>query len=275
MNLQTAKPDRWMPVLMYHRVVDRVDGPDPWHLQISAAHFAAQLAYLHRRGYQAVALDDVPAVLGGTSPWKKPVAISFDDGYLDTYTHAFPLLKKYRFTATVMLVSQHIGGHNAWDSERVNPVPLLAEREIRELARAGIHFGAHGATHAALTELTGLEARRELERSKAAVAALVGHEITTLAYPFGQSNAEICRIARDAGYRVAFGTDHGERTLLNFSRIDSAAYRGDTLLWRLKVRGLYDALRRRRGVKSLNDLRKRILSRPGCPVPRTLAENSC
>jgi peptidoglycan/xylan/chitin deacetylase (PgdA/CDA1 family) len=254
----SPRQQRWMPVLMYHRVVDHEVTLDPYHLCISTDDFAAQMAYLSARGYQAIPLDEVPRVLAGTAPWRKPVAITFDDGYRDTLTHAFPLLEKHGLMATIMLVSDCIGGYNAWDCEKTDAAPLLSVEELRKLAQRGVRFGAHGATHAALPELALDAVHDELLGCKRKLEQLLDCPISTLAYPYGRSTARVREVAEELGFIAAFGVDHGSRALFNYSRIDAAAYRGDSLVWRMKVRGIYDSLRQSRGLRSLNSLRRRM-----------------
>jgi peptidoglycan/xylan/chitin deacetylase (PgdA/CDA1 family) len=255
----SSRATRWLPVLMYHRVVGREGVPDPWRLNISTADFAAQMGYLSARGYQAISLDDVPIAASPQSSWRKPVAITFDDGYRDTLTHALPILKKHRFTATIMLVSDCIGGDNAWDGGRAEPAPLLSREEIRELRHEGMHFGSHTATHPLLPEIDSAGVRSELAGSKARLEELLGVPIRALAYPYGRSTPEVRRIAAEVGYVAAFGVDHGSSSLLDYSRIDAARYRGDTLAWRLKLAGLHHRLRQLRRLRQLNHLRKRLV----------------
>jgi peptidoglycan/xylan/chitin deacetylase (PgdA/CDA1 family) len=257
-TVRFEQPVKWLPVLMYHRVVDRVIGPDPYHLRIQTSHFEAQMAYLRERGYQSIALHDVPAAICDKSPWNKPVAISFDDGYLDTYTHAYPILKKYGMTATIMLVSDFIGGQSVWDGNREQPAQLLSPDKIQEMERNGMHFGAHSAKHPSLPHVGVEEVRRELAGSKAKLETLLGHEVPTLAYPYGRSTAEVRQIAMDVGFAASFGVEHWNHTLHNFSRIDCASCRGNTLLWRLKVSGIYLRLRQNRMLRMLSNINKRI-----------------
>ena len=252
------QPLKWIPVLMYHRVVEDFSAPDPNFINISIADFESQMAYLSERGYQAISLDDVPMAVSDHSTWKNPVAITFDDGYQDTYTHALPILKKYGLIATVMLVSDCIGGRNTWDVGKAESAQLLSIDEIRTLAQSDMHFGAHGATHSSLPDLSVAEARNELARSKAALESLLGHEIATLAYPYGRSNPEICRIAETLGFVAAFGVDQSVHTLHNFSRIDAARCKGATLMWHLKVSGAYHRLRQIRSLRMLYDLHLRL-----------------
>ncbi len=249
---------RWLPVLMYHRVVDRVHGPDPHNLEISTAGFEAQMDYLRTRGYQPIPLNEVPLAASADSPWTKPVAITFDDGYRDTYTHALPVLKRHGLFATIMLVSDCIGGRNTWVGDRAPSAPLLSLDEIHALEEEGMRFGAHTATHPSLPGISPAEVRSELADSKARLEELLGQEIRTLAYPYGRSTPDVRRIAEEVGYTAAFGVDHGSRLLLDYSRIDAARFGGDTFAWRLKMAGLYDKLRKSHTLRSLNSIRKRI-----------------
>ena len=255
---RSSHPFKWIPVLMYHRVVEAAHEPDPHFLNITVAHFTEQMAYLHDHGYQSIALDDVPLAVGDHSSWTKPVAITFDDGYQDTFTHALPILREQGLSATVMLVSDRIGGHNTWDQGKTASTPLLSIHEIHALAGAGITFGAHTARHPSLPDVSLEVVRQELAGSKTKLEALLGHEVSTLAYPYGRTTPEICRLAEEVGYSAAFGVDQHAHSLFNFSRIDAARYPGATLVWQLKMSGLYQRLRQYRGMKALNRIRRQF-----------------
>ena len=83
---------RWMPILMYHRVVEPEDLVHADEYSVSTTQFAAQMKYLADRGYESIYLDDVPDAIGEQRPRsRKPVAITFDDGYQDTYANAYPI----------------------------------------------------------------------------------------------------------------------------------------------------------------------------------------
>jgi peptidoglycan/xylan/chitin deacetylase (PgdA/CDA1 family) len=236
-------PTNWLPVLMYHRVVDQVQSAGPCHINILTADFDAQMAYLKERGYQAISLDMVPVAISNRSMWSRPVAISFDDGYLDNYTHAFPILQKYGLVATIMLVSDRLGGRNEWDAGKFEPAELLSLDKVREMEQHGIHFGAHTATHPSLSDVGVARAQRELMLCKGNLEQMLGHEISTLAYPYGRSTPHVWRAAAELGYTAAFGVERWGKGMLDFGRIDAAACKGDTLLWRLKVSGRYLRLR--------------------------------
>ena len=243
----------WLPILMYHRVVDeRPENSDPYQLVISPADFEDQIRYLVEKGYQSIHLDDVPeAVKDGRPRWKKPVVITFDDGYLDTYTNAFPILRKYGVKATVMLVSNLIGSTNTWDREWAETVPLLTLNEIKEMSRHGISFGSHGTNHKSLTDLSAEEAWEDISGSKAELEALLGDEVRTFAYPFGRSVPEHSDMAKEAGYLAACSIEKPQHSLFGLSRINAAAYPGNTLMWRMKVSGLHFRLRQNQTIRRL------------------------
>jgi peptidoglycan/xylan/chitin deacetylase (PgdA/CDA1 family) len=251
-------PANWLPVLMYHRVVDHVQSDDPHHINILTADFDAQMAYLKARGYQSISLDKVPIAISDKSTWSRPVAISFDDGYLDNYTHAFPILQKYGLVATIMLVSDCLGGSNVWDAGKFESAPLLPLEKVREMQHYGIEFGAHTATHPSLSDVGIARAKEELAKCKLKLEQMLGKEVTTLAYPYGRSTPQILRVATELGYVAAFGVERWNQHMLDFGRIDAAASRGDTSMWRLKVSGNYLRLRENKLIRFAYELPKRV-----------------
>ena len=250
----------WLPILMYHRVVPSVEGPDPHRLKISTSEFDAQMRYLKDKGYQSVYLDELGVAAGnGFSLWTKPVIITFDDGYRDTFTNALPILKKYQLGATVLLVSARVGGSNLWDLGRSETSPLLGLDEIREMAKHGIRFGAHSATHRPLTELNTEEAYREIAGSKEALEDMLGCDVGAFSFPHGRSTPEHSQMARQAGYVAACGIEQRDHSLFNLSRVDAASCRGSQLLWRLKVSGVYHRARQRGSLRALNAIARRVI----------------
>ncbi len=165
--------------------------------------FDGQLAELKRLHYQSISLDQWIAYREKRSGLpRRPIVITFDDGYRSTYDTAWPILKRYGFSATIFLVANLIGKTNAWDvGERQEP--LLDENQIREMQSGGISFGSHTQSHAALTKIPLEEAARELAESRAALASLLGRPVTALCYPFAKQNRAIRSLARQAGYDAA------------------------------------------------------------------------
>ena len=144
-------PGSWqrVPILMYHRVAEDEAAAARDFFSISRQRFAAQLRCLRRLGYRAVPLDEVLDWLGGTGARpRRSVAITFDDGYADTYHVAAPLLERYGYRATVFLVAGRVGQASDWDPQpQGNGSPLMGWPEARDLARRGFALGSHTLTH--------------------------------------------------------------------------------------------------------------------------------
>ena len=130
----------------------------------------------------------------------RTVALTFDDGWRDTYSTAFPSLARFGVPATVFLVSGRIGlkEYVGWD-------------EIREMRRGGVSFGAHSVSHPRLTEIPPVEARREIEESKKRLEDGLGEEVPTFCYPYGFFNRAVRDMVEAAGFRAACCNTPGRR----------------------------------------------------------------
>ena len=106
-----------LPILSYHSVGPKRKGFDEY-LNVPPEMFEQHLQWLSRGGYNSIHLADWIAYRSHGKPLPaKPVVLTFDDGYRDSADYAFPLLKKYGFSATLFVVSKFIGGTNAWDAQ--------------------------------------------------------------------------------------------------------------------------------------------------------------
>ncbi|TCB49817.1 polysaccharide deacetylase family protein [Acinetobacter sp. ANC 4779] len=125
---------------------------------------------------------------------KNVVALSFDDGFLDNYQYAYPLIKKYKAKATIYLATQ------------IEGIDTLNAQQIHEMFGSGvIEFGAHTQHHVNLLKLDDEEAYQEIQNSKRDVEALVGR-CTSFAYPFGRFNEKHQQMAKEIGFKNAVST---------------------------------------------------------------------
>lgn len=205
---QTTKPppgtELWIPVLVYHRIgYAPAEASDVYKsLTIEPEWFEKHLHYLQEHGFTAVRFSDVAEYFKTGKPLpKSPVMINFDDGYKDFYENALPLLKKYKMTGTLFMVSGYIG----------YPAYLNLD-QLKEARDAGIEIGAHSMTHAKLTKVE--NAREEITKSKQVLEEKLGIKVTTFAYPYGLYNDEIEQMVRDGGYETgrSFTTGNGIST---------------------------------------------------------------
>lgn len=189
-----------LPILMYHRVA-------PTGLctlsryRVTPEAFEGQLRYLHDSGFYCVGLEDWHAAVDAKRPLPgRAVLITFDDGYRDFLTHAWPLLRRYGFSATVFLVAERIGRSNSWDHMYREEVALLSWEEIRHLHDEGVEFGSHSASHRPLTALSPEEVVREGAGSRAILARGLGSAINAFAYPYGDVDRVVQHLIGACGY---------------------------------------------------------------------------
>lgn len=179
-----------IPILLYHRV-----GAEPDDLTVSISRFRQDMEYLQLAGYESLSLAQVKNHLRGNSAGlpEKPVIITFDDGYLDNYSNAFPLLAQYSMKASFYIITGMMG----------QPHRMTAA-QIREMEAAGMDFGSHTVTHRPLGDLASREAESELAESKQTLEDLLGKAVDCIAYPCGSYTAETLKLVRSTGYQEGF-----------------------------------------------------------------------
>lgn len=194
---------------MYHRVAPEAPRHDPFDNFVSAADFEGQLRWLRRAGFRSVALgalDRIFAVGSRAHLPRRPVVITFDDGYGDNYHHAWPLLKRFGFGATIFMVTDAIGRVNSFDRTVYPADPMLTVDQMLEMSRDGITFGSHTCSHPrSLVDLPEPQLQRELAGSRSALEDILGRPITLFAYPHSRHDLRVEGAAARAGYRLACG----------------------------------------------------------------------
>jgi peptidoglycan/xylan/chitin deacetylase (PgdA/CDA1 family) len=191
-----------IPVLMYHYI--RIN---PWetdkvgfNLSVTPYDFAMQMDYLLEHGYHTISLDELGAnLLFGAKLPIKPIVLSFDDGYRDFFTNAFPILQKRNMKAVNFVITGFVG----------LPVYLTWE-EISQMEKSGlVTFGAHTVDHSGLTSLPDKKILWEMTQSKKDLEEHLGYPINWIAYPYGDVNEHVASLAKQVGFVGAFGTKLG------------------------------------------------------------------
>lgn len=191
-----------LTILMYHKVAEPVDGARHLGNYVAPSQFEQQLDALLDWGYQTISFDHWLAYRQGNfAPPRRPLIVTFDDGYQCFATTAWPALRTRGMHATMFLVSSQIGGTNVWDVDEVQE-QLLDASQILALQAEGVEFGSHSHTHVSLAKVSPAEALDELTVSRAALEQLLGRPVTALSYPFSNQSREVRGLARRAGYRV-------------------------------------------------------------------------
>lgn len=193
-----------VPILMYHYVSEPPPDADVYRkdLSVTPAQFESHLQALQDAGYQSVALTDLVSYLATGQPElpAKSVVLTFDDGYEDNYINAFPLLKKYGFTATIFVITDFVDmqrpGYVSWD-------------QLAEMHAAGIDVGSHSRDHADL-------AGRDVDflvwqalGSRQMIESRLGFTPRLFCYPAGQYDDLAIQVIHSADYWGAVTTKQG------------------------------------------------------------------
>jgi len=187
-----------VPILMYHEVAPHTAGMDAVKLSllVTPDEFAQQMQYLKDHRFTTITLDDWIAARSGRETLPvNPVIITFDDGRIGVYEHAFPVLKRNGQKAILFLISGEVGrvvkGYLDWSM-------------IREMLDTGlIMVGSHTVHHAKLTTLSIQRALVELSFSKKVIQEHTGRRCDYFCYPYGKYNAWVARLVAAVGYRAA------------------------------------------------------------------------
>ncbi|HVJ37952.1 MAG TPA: polysaccharide deacetylase family protein [Stenotrophomonas sp.] len=218
--MQVAKA---VPVLMHHHVT-----PAGGMINVSPENFASQIAWLARDGWTSLTLDQFAGFLAGEPVPRKSILITFDDGYLDNWVHAHPILQRYGMHAVLFLVSGWVGDGpvRAHAAQAASPLPTPAHRdceaaiadgradavmirwsEARQMIASGsfeVHCHTH--SHRRWYEL-GLPPQtlrqvlsEDLQRSRQTLQRELGPLSDHLCWPFGYFDADYLAVAREQGF---------------------------------------------------------------------------
>ncbi len=219
-------------ILMYHAVGRQ--GERPGRYLVPAGRFARQMAWLHRRCYPVLPLEALARYrVENRLPPARSIVLTFDDGYADNLTIAWPILRRHRFPATIFLVSRAVGGVNGWDNAgELAGRTLLSWSDIEKLQEGGITLGAHTRHHPALTEIPEDQLQEEVAGSRSDLIRQLGCQVELFAYPHGKHDARVQASVADAGYLCACCSYAGlnDPTVPQFALRRSEVRGTDTLL---------------------------------------------
>jgi peptidoglycan/xylan/chitin deacetylase (PgdA/CDA1 family) len=213
-----------VPILMYHYI-----RPAPsiytdylgYRLSVTPTDFSAQMDWLAANGYHPVDFNDLRAYFSGVMPLPaKPVVLTFDDGYADLYTTAFPVLQVHKFKAVAYIVTSFVGQSR-----------YVTVAQVLEMDHHGIEIASHTVDHANLARSSRYSATNQLANSRTWLENLVGHSVVDFAYPSGQFNAQVVAVLQATGYDTAVtelpGTVHSRADRYVWAR--ERVYGGEAL----------------------------------------------
>ena len=192
-------------ILMYHSVQPG-NGIPEWPWAVSLPRLRSHLDFLSDQGWTTLTMANI---LGAPeSCLERTVVLTFDDGYADNLV-ACEELHKRGMRATWFIVSGFIGQEPGWQADGRPRGRLLNSAELKSMHADDFEIGSHTVSHVRLTEMDETRTRAELVTSKAALEDILGNEVSSFAYPYGDWNEYCAHSVREAGYRGACTTRSG------------------------------------------------------------------
>ncbi|MBO7238292.1 MAG: polysaccharide deacetylase family protein [Elusimicrobiaceae bacterium] len=196
-------PKKGLLALMYHHIGTCEKSDEQFPFTIFPARFEQQILSLKKHGFTPIRLADLEKVRQGEKlAVKKPVLLTFDDGYSDSFTQLFPILQKHQVPAVIFLITDSIGqkeGYLTWE-------------QVRQMKQSGlVEFGSHTCEHARLRSLPEDEILKQLIQSKQKLEKELGVPCLAFCYPFGSGGKDkrVRPLVFQAGYQYDFSTKPG------------------------------------------------------------------
>lgn len=188
-------------ILLYHSVAK-----EGLSFSVRTREFSRQMQWLKSNNFNVVSLKELAGYRAAGSIPSKTIAITFDDGYEDNYTNAFPILQRHGFPASIFTTTGDIGSPGTM---RI-PLQKLSKAQMKEMEASGlVSIEPHTVSHKKLVHCSQEEARREVCDSKASLEGLLGKQCMHFAYPSGRENESVRTLVRECGFRCAYGVAPG------------------------------------------------------------------
>lgn len=186
-----------IPVLTYHAVDDTTWGDSGLFVKIS--DFEDQMKYLHDNGYTTLFISEITNALNYTNP----VIITFDDGYMNIYTKAFPIMQKYNIKSTFYIITEWMDGYT-----------FVSPEIVKIMDKSGlVEIGSHSLSHMKLGVNSFDSQEKEIKKSKEALEQILDKKINSFAYPYGSYNIDTINLSKEH-YSNAVTVESG----FNFSK---------------------------------------------------------
>lgn len=196
-TINYPKPESYnVPILMYHYIRNAEnESALGKNLSVSPASFSDQLKWLKENNYESIKVSDLTdpelkAISKIIFEKKKPIILTFDDGYEDAYITALPIMQKYEFTGTFYIIRNSVG-----KAEYMN------QTQIDKMAEVGMEIGSHTLSHIDLSTADTTDQRKQIFESKL--------NASTFCYPSGKFNDTTVSLVKEIGYTTATTTKSG------------------------------------------------------------------
>jgi peptidoglycan/xylan/chitin deacetylase (PgdA/CDA1 family)/glycosyltransferase involved in cell wall biosynthesis len=207
---------KWIPILMYHKIPDQ-DLQSQHKIFVNKTNFKKHLQFFTSLGFQTLTFSELAEFRKAKKDFnhfpKKPLILTFDDGYVDNIINADPLLKEFGMTAQIFLLADSKVDSNRWDydtnnsSQEFSPIMPADQRTLWK--KSNFQIGSHGIKHDRLPKMSWSEKKLELTESKKILESEFQTQINVFAYTYGDTNAECAKACEASGYDYGLNTDRG------------------------------------------------------------------
>lgn len=161
-------------------------------------------------GYQVISLRDAHAGLFGSAPLpKRPVVLTFDDGFQDFHDHAYPILREFGYSATVFVVAGLLSQPPRWLTDVEASARIMSGTMLRTVRQGNIEIGAHTMSHPHLPHIPVERQEQEIALSKTMLEDTIGEAVSSFAYPYGSYDAPVRDLVMGAGFETAVTINRG------------------------------------------------------------------
>ena len=192
-----------VPILMYHHIgdlpIDATELQTTW--TVTSKNFDAQMQWLAHSSFHPISMAQLVAHLKNRQPLPaKPIIISFDDGWEEQFSTAFPIMTRYGLSGTFFVYTQPL-----------DHTEFMTWAQVQALAAGGMDIQSHSITHPHLRTMAPDAAFKEIADSKATLEKRLGRPVVAFCYPFGEHNNAIVEMVKRAGYESAVTLASGYR----------------------------------------------------------------
>jgi len=211
--------NRWRGIrfLCYHDVVavDDLSTSRQDKFIVTVQEFCSHLEYLQKHKYSVVSMQIALELLESNKAKNgQYICITFDDGKLNSFEYAWPVLREFKYSAHFFITSTFVCKYMVESKDE----RYIDDNQIVQLIREGASIGSHSKRHLNLTLLDNNAIFNELVKSQEKLEELCGHPIETFAYPFGMYSNRVIKALSKTNYRYAFKLDTG--SIISFARED-------------------------------------------------------
>ena len=211
---------RGLRVLMYHKVSPNIGDA----LTVTVNQLKAQLMWLQAEHYEFITCAALLAAMENNQPISpRAVMVTFDDGYLDNFEHALPLLRQLGVPATIFIPTDYIGKTNSWDRDAV---PLMNAEQLHAITAQGFELALHSHRHANYSGLTAEALAQDVRVCCSTLVKLGLPHVSAFAYPYGKrpktaaTKAALLDAFRETGIKAAFRIGNRVNSLPPRDRFD-------------------------------------------------------